>query len=273
MMITVRKLRLDDLQSINGHPPPLKPSPSPDLSAQDHDRMGSHLTQNYAPSIDQLFEAQFWSSEGSAHLRSNASTATLYKQYLDHMAENDDLRHPSILSEESLLLWELFRLCDVAEQPGPLEAPLGLVSHQPKDRLKVIEALLTGGTLPMNTLSPQSLAGTDELRIREHEFWFCLGQVASIEEKDGASAKQIDGMLERCRAVLDNLEQRDVLYSVAMVRHLGRRWGGIVQTGPAASEARRNFEIARNFIETETSRGTTPVIQRVCAMARRAWTS
>ncbi|KAL9108875.1 MAG: hypothetical protein Q9227_006406 [Pyrenula ochraceoflavens] len=270
---TIKQLGMEDLHSIGGYPPPIESSYSEAVSAQDHDRITNHFRHNYGPAIDRLFEASFWTSEGLRYLTAKTDTMVLYKQHLDHLAGRESSTRPSLLSEESILLWQLFRLCNDVEQPPPMSAPLGFVNHSPKDRLQVFQALLTGETLPLNPLMPKSLAGADSLRMREFEFWFCIGQIVSIEERDADTAKQLDGLLERCRAVLDKQEQRDVLYSISMIRTLGRRWGGMLQSGPGAAEAQKHFEIARNFIETETTRGTNSVIQRLCGMARKAWTT
>ncbi|KAI7361886.1 hypothetical protein KC336_g21766 [Hortaea werneckii] len=79
------------------------------------------------------------------------------------------------------------------------------------------------------------------------------------------------------RGILGMLESRDVLYSIAIGRHVGGRMPdfhparpSIATTNDPADEVNK-LKVAHAFVEAEAQKGTTQVIQRVCGMALRGW--
>jgi len=126
-------------------------------------------------------------------------------------------------------------------------------------RLAVVEALLTGSTMStMSNLDPASPASPPPIR-REFDFWRHLARFAA--HADPADA------LTQLRRLLDEREGRDVLYSIAIVRHFQDR-----ATASLSEADRVKLNVARKFVEDEAAgRGTTQVVQRLCGMAVRSW--
>lgn len=252
------------------------------IQGQDHDRIYAHYAHNYAPHLDRFFEARFWQSEAVLQRAdSNGAVKRLYRRFLNRLADHIRSKQPAILSEEAKLIWALFRLCQMPTAttngtqwlPQPEEAQR---QNQLVQRLRVLEALLAGEYLSTNPLSPpnQTTSNTgisNQLKQREIEFWFCIGQVVSIRETDPSSAKLLDDSLARCRTNLSKFEQRDVIYSIAIVRHVGRRWGGVMQPGPEVAKAKEEYDVATSFLRREATEGTNSVIQRICSMATKIW--
>ena len=73
------------------------------------------------------------------------------------------------------------------------------------------------------------------------------------------------------------LENRDVLYSLAVARHIGGRLVEFHPPRPVISQTDdpnddvKKLAVAQLFISQEDQKGTTQVIQRVCSMAMRSW--
>ncbi|KAL9624812.1 MAG: hypothetical protein Q9160_000858 [Pyrenula sp. 1 TL-2023] len=232
--------------------------------------------------IYRFFEARFWQSEAVLQRADrNGAVTRLYRDFLKRLADHTHSKQPAILSEEAKLIWALFRLCQVPSTTSngtqwvsqPEEAQR---QNQLVQRLRVLEALLAGEYLSTNPLSPPSQTTSNtgisnQLKQREMEFWFCIGQIVSIRETDASSAKLLDDSLARCRSNLSKFEQRDVVYSIAIVRHVGRRWGGVMQPGPGVAEAKKEYDVATGFLKREAMEGTNSVIQRICSMATKIW--
>ena len=73
------------------------------------------------------------------------------------------------------------------------------------------------------------------------------------------------------------MENRDVLYSIAIARHVG---GRLLEFHPPnrvqaatddPNDEVKKLQVACDFVAAEDQRGTTQVIQRVCGMAMRGW--
>lgn len=275
-----KRLRLDELHDIDGLPPQSNYDSA--ISSQDSERIRVHYLQNYAPHLDRFFEVRFWGTDilcqndGSGHIMRQ------YRRFLSRQSDYARSRPPASSSEEAKLIWGLFKLC---QSPTMTTNGAQRITSSEEaqrrntlmQRLRVLEALLTGEYLSANPLNPPDQVTpntgiTTQLKQREFEFWFCIGRIVSTPEIDALSVKQLDDSLTRCRAVLNNFEQRDVIYSIAVARHIGRRWGGVMKPGPGVAEAKEAYDIATDFLRKETVQGTNPVIQRICSMATKIWT-
>ena len=80
------------------------------------------------------------------------------------------------------------------------------------------------------------------------------------------------------RNILNVLENRDVLYSMAIARHFGGRQADfypdrlLVSTSNDPEDVIAKLVVAQRFITQEESTGTTQVVQQLCGMARKSWT-
>ena len=189
-----------------------------------------------------------------------------------------------------------------------------------KKRISILEALLTNNVLdasqmpdptPPATSAAQadgsSVVTSEPLPVAalfEVEFWRNLGLFTSMAEvvsapspiqspsassllsspsssTETAKIKTIETALNSMRNVLAQLENRDVLYSIAIARYYGLRVvdfpAGLDQAYAASaddSDKHTKLFIAKHFIEQEANgKGTTQVIQRFCGMATKAWTA
>ena len=150
-------------------------------------------------------------------------------------------------------------------------------------RLSVIEALITGDHLDTNPLAqfppPPANSTTlpDKLAQRSFEFWSTVGHFLTLHDNEASSAKELDDTLARARTVLDTFENRDVIYSIAIARHLGQRWADFPHSFPqpittSEKDAGAKLYVAQKFLEQEASgQGTTQVIKRICGMVVRSW--
>ena len=167
-----------------------------------------------------------------------------------------------------------------------IEATEGV--HDASKRLDVFETLVTnqyhdGETLSHPTSSvPRNVSVLDEqLKYREREFWRLISKFITLHDDEASSAKEIDDTLTSCRHLLDSRENRDVIYSIAIARHVGQRMAEALGAGNEPikgkeindeEDGRQKLIVAKNFIHDQArGKGTTQVVQRVCEMAIRSW--
>jgi hypothetical protein len=72
----------------------------------------------------------------------------------------------------------------------------------------------------------------DQLTQRQLDFWSAIGYFLTLHDNEASAAKEIDDTLGRCRSLLDTYENRDVIYSIAIARHLGQRWADFPHSFP-----------------------------------------
>ena len=152
-------------------------------------------------------------------------------------------------------------------------------------RLDVIEALITGEHTDSNLLSQYPVrepaanppSFPDQIVQRSLDFWSTIGHFLTLHDDEASSAKEIDDTLARTRTLLDTLENRDVIYSIAIARHLGQRWADFPRSFPHPittneKDAGAKLYVAQKFLEQEASgKGTTQVVVRLCGMVLRSW--
>lgn len=192
-------------------------------------------------------------------------------------------------SLEASVVWSMMGLCrHVANTPNTTN---GQASHPEVDddvkdaaaRLEVFEKLISGEYLdPEPELKTENTTnGTafeEQLKYREREFWRLVSTFLTVRDDEASSAKEIDDTLGSCRSLLDSRENRDVVYSIAIARHVGQRMAEFPNNiqQPASNDeqdARTKLYVAKKFIEDEANgKGTNQVIQRLCGMAMRSWT-
>lgn len=82
--------------------------------------------------------------------------------------------------------------------------------------------------------------------------------------------------------LLDMVENRDVLFSMAVVRRYGPSYETVTENGgshdrdgsAARDELIGKLRVAKKFLEDEAAgKGTNQVVQRLCGMAVRSWAS
>jgi hypothetical protein len=185
-------------------------------------------------------------------------------------------------SVEARVVWAL--ACNVqagaAELNGAKSTGLVPPSDDPVEaarRLAVFETLVTGKVGSHNLLTQPVPGSTDHHRLRELEFWYTLANFVCLRDDDPASAKDIDDTLAALRNLLDGRENRDVLYSIAVIRAMDQRVFEYTESEAPLhydeSDNKSKLLVAKKFISDEASgNGTTNVIRRLCELVARSWT-
>lgn len=267
MALSHSEMTIDELCMIGGIRPST-PKMSKPISHDMHKDIEYLYLTEYAQGIDRFLETSWYQSRGFHYLQADSDLYDLFAGTLECFSATKSNDHDAMRilpSTEARMIWTLMclprRLTASNCHPNiPLDdADL----HTILDRLSILEALLTGTRLSQS-LAPLAPADHQDPRsppARQLDFWRRLSDFA-------AHAAPADA-LAYMRRLLDERENRDVLYSVAVVRHLGPGGDGGAQLGEAD---RTRLGVARRFVEDEASgRGTTQVAQRVCGMAVRGW--
>lgn len=199
-------------------------------------------------------------------------------------------QHYITQSLEATVIWAMMGLCRQAANAPKSESDEG-DSPDVKDgvleaakRLEIFEALVTGEYLDAQSMLQESgpenngsgPALQNQLKSREREFWRHVHTFLTIRDDEASAAKQIDDTLANCRSRLDGRENRDVVYSIIIARHVGARvaeFPNNIQQAESDDEKdnRNKLFVAKRFIEDQMERGTNQVVQRMCGMAAKSW--
>ena len=239
---------------------------------------------HYAPGLDRLLETIWYSTYGWPHVLQDPPLLDFVAQCAEQWkARTDDAASAqSLQSLEARLVWQLAdmpRAGSYANQASGSTTDQVAIAVLP--RIETVESLLTGQPLPQFKLPPPPMAEhqNNHTKYIEHNFWHHLGRFASVRDDtaNSNSLREINDCFGVLRGILSMMENRDVLYSLAIARHFGSRMADFhpsrpmaMQTNDANDEVNK-LEIARQFVESEDQRGTTQVIQRICGMAMRSW--
>lgn len=261
----------------------------------------------YGPHIDKFLETRWFATRGIAHLQADHHLCEQYLTLLSRFGITFTTNYTENAINQSLeahVIWASMNLCRTVAtnvEFAAHEANEGL--QEARKRMDVLEALITNQSLETNPLSasPPSISSSasgpgttsattartnpleEQLRSREHAFWYNLGQFLTLHNDatntDATHLARIDDVLATIRQVLDSKENRDVLYSVMIARHVGQRVAdGRVVAGALDSavvderDPRTMLNVAREFLRGEAGgRGTTQVVQRICGMAVKSW--
>lgn len=283
----VKQVQINDLLALRGIPPP-PPHPITAIAPNRLEEIKAVFFATYAPAIDKFFETRWFQEKALAHLLANAQLMAEYSALIE--AFNDqNLSDPNVIARlesfEASVVWSSMTLCrhvmNVSNGSHGQDYDLLAASK----RLDVIESLITGEHLDSNPLAqfppretpsnPPSLP--DQLMQRSLDFWSAIGHFLTLHDNEASSAKEIDDTLGRCRTLLDTYENRDVIYSIAIARHLGQRWADFPRSFPqpittSEKDSGAKLYVAQKFLEQEAGgKGTTQVIKRLCGMVVRSW--
>ena len=241
----------------------------------------------YAPGLESFLESKWFAMKGLNKLLSDKSLLEQFAGLLDQFAktgQNDAKEIAYTSSVEARMIWALANMVRMTQQElngVKNEYKTGLVPSnddpiEAGHRLSVFEALLTGQVAGGNALTQPVPGSTDHHRLRELEFWFTLGNFVCLQYEDAGSTKDIDNTLASLRNLLDGRENRDVLYSIAVVRAIGQRVSEYSESDTPLhfdeSDNKSKLLVAKKFVTDEGSgAGTTNVIRRLCELAARSW--
>lgn len=286
-------MKVDELVALGGTAPQPPSSPPP---AHIRDEITKLYYEVYVPGLTSFFETRWYdfantratTTNAAAMLHSNQHLIPLFASFVQTIykiqsTDPVDMLHAGHL--ETCVVWKLACL--------PLSAPLSQnQQHQgpapagddelweARGRLHVFETLVAGETLAIIPLSPPHAGITNTSRRNQVEFWY---QLAKYLLQDHASASPGDvSVRESClkvmRSRLDGRENRDVLYSIAVLREYTAHWDASwnEQTVPShldESDSRCKLAVATRFIrgESTSTGGTTNVVRRFADLACRAF--
>ncbi|KAF2002915.1 hypothetical protein P154DRAFT_593408 [Amniculicola lignicola CBS 123094] len=286
---TAKRIKISELFPIGHHNPPEVPQrPSPIPQELDDD-FAKIFGNDYCAGLDQILETR-WFTTGNNALARVFSDKQLHEEAV-HFVETVKYRTTSadmggIFSQEARLIWHMLGVC---KQPAlatngtngtiPVNAENEDASlSEVRARFDILEALLTNQNLESNPLRqisyPSDLA---VLKKAEVDFWEQLGNFVMYADNDSAPPGAVDYALGTMRTVLNAIEVRDALYSIAIARHLGNRIRGFPNSLPPQQDAHpetdlNKLQVAMGFISYECRSGSQQVTARICDMAMLSWT-
>jgi hypothetical protein len=285
-----KKMKVDELIALGGSAPELSSAPPP---SETLDEMTRLYYEVYAPGLAHFFESRWYSfankvdaANSTTLLHGNQALVSVFASFIQTISKIKSTDPADMVSSghlESSVIWSLARLPLSAalaqRQLHPGTAPAEDDGWEARGRFQVFQALLEGENLMSNPLTPPHAASIDPVRRNEFEFWFQLGnfllQATSSSGHDDIRARE--RCLHSMRSLLDSRENRDVIYSIAVLREFTRHWDAIhneqnVPQRLEESDPRSRLAVATRFIRDEsTATGTTNVIRRFSELAYRAY--
>ncbi|KAK5990518.1 hypothetical protein PT974_08787 [Cladobotryum mycophilum] len=182
---------------------------------------------------------------------------------------------------ETRIVWELACTAyQISERTNAMRLTLPPENDatEARNRLQVVEVLLCGDYLTTNPLSPP-VDDNDHHRMRQFDFWHSLAEFVRKQDNPSApmNVKKRDEALNRMRHLLDGRENRDVLYSIAVVRELAPHfepgYGNSIPQHLDETDPKNRLAVASKFImdESQVTGGTTNVVRRFSDIASRAF--
>ncbi|KAI9864796.1 MAG: hypothetical protein M1813_002566 [Trichoglossum hirsutum] len=291
-----KRIKIDDLLAVRHIPPPLTPPPSENaisVAPATLTEIRTEYLSVFAPALDNFLETTWFQRRGLARVVSDNQLrdqfSSLFERLRSSYIGGDRDTLVAVANIQSRIVWSLMVLCQAAavnrghngldgEGEGDDANDDGL--GEAAKRCSIVESLVSGMSLEVNPLTPSdnSTVQHDPRKYRELEFWRLIGRFLSLRDDEASAAKEIDNTLSSARTLLDSQENRDVIYSIAVARHLGQRVAEYPPVSPIVhndeEDAGSRLFVAKRFIEDEaTGKGTNYVIQRLCAMAMKIWTT
>lgn len=214
---------------------------------------------------------------------------------MPHGDPNYPVHLAATYSLEAQVIWQMINMSRRIARPAkgedaPAEPEVDAedVKHGVHDAVKRIdtfEALVTGEYLtlqnpPASSTEEAKSNGTalgDQLKTREVQFWNLIHTFLTIRDDEASAAKEIDDTISSARSLLDSRENRDVIYSIMIARHIGARIAEFPDNLPQPTsneetDNKNKLHVAKRFIEDEANgKGTNQIVQRLCGMAARSW--
>jgi hypothetical protein len=282
---TPAKRTITDLLALGGPTPP-SATTDPAQSPTTIDEVKHLYYSIYAPGLENFLESKWFSAKGLAKLLESKPLLDQFASLLQVFAKTQSSDPKEMAysgSVEGRVVWALANMvrATAAESNGVKEyktVPSTDDAVEAGNRLSVFETLLTGKIATGNPLTQPVPGSTDHHRLRELEFWFTLANFVCIRDDDPEAAKAMDDTLAALRNLLDGRENRDVLYSIAVVRALGPRVSEYTDSDTPLqldeSDNKSKLLVAKKFVSDEANgAGTTNVIRRMCELAARSWTT
>lgn len=277
------KRTIDQLLAMYGPPPPRAKA---DVTAIPSmlDEIKHLYYSIYAPGLENFLETKWFSAKGLARLLENKPHLDQFASLLEQFAKTSATSKEEIHytgSVEGRIIWMIASMVKISgEMNGNKEyrpVPPNDDPVEAANRLSVFETLLTGRVVSNNPLTQPIPGSTDHHRLRELEFWYTMGNFVTLQYEDANAVKEVDDTLAALRNLLDGRENRDVLYSIAVIRGLGQRVSEYTDDDHPLhldeSDNKSKLLVAKKFVSDEAGgAGTTNVIRRLSTLAVNSWT-
>ncbi|KAJ4184178.1 hypothetical protein NW755_009184 [Fusarium falciforme] len=282
--LRAKKMKIDEIIDLLGAAPPTQQTAQTEEVLNEVTKVYHEM---YAPGLSSFFETgwYYFAESGKMSFPRDPRLMDLMASFLnilEAVRANDhaQMAYSGIL--ETRIVWELARTSyqspDQAPPMGAMALPRDGDANEAKNRVKVVEALLCGDYLQANPLCPP-LQDVDPHRTRQFDFWYNLAEFVRIRENPTLqpAVKARDDVLTRMRYLLDGRENRDVLYSIAVVRelspHFDPSYGNTIPAHLDESDPKNRLAVASKFIldESQVTGGTTNVVRRFSDIAYRSF--
>ncbi|KAL6908641.1 hypothetical protein GGI43DRAFT_149823 [Trichoderma evansii] len=225
--LRAKKMKIDEIIDLLGAPAPAQQISHTEETFNEITKVYHEM---YASGLSAFFETSwyYFTENGKMSFPKDANLiehmATFLK-ILEGVRANDhtQMAYSGVL--ETRIVWELactaYQIPERMNNSMRLNLPPDNDATEARNRLQVVEALLCGDELLSNPLSPP-VADADHHRVRQFDFWYSLAEFVRKRDNPNAPAvvKMREDVLSRMRHLLDGRENRDVLYSIAVVREL-----------------------------------------------------
>lgn len=292
----VAPVTIEELFALNDIPANnlVRAAPPPDSqpSSEELRELDDFYRFHYAGGLDRFFETTWYSASGLAHLRQNRSLQDFVMQCAERMKDPAEANSKSLQSLEARLVWELAIM--------PRHMIPDAAGQELLPRINAVEKLLTGQFLTTDQIPPappaapplQKSGGSDATstadgltKHSELAFWHALATFTSLRDDapDASIMQAIGKALQNLRSALYATESRDLLYSLAVLRHIGGRMAAfhasttnrgngqpplVASTNDPADDVGKLVVAQNNLLHVERA-GSSQVSSRFSAMALR----
>lgn len=284
MSLAARALNVNELFYIDNYGPYDVPPNPPPITPAKLEEIRSLYINDFAPGLDSIVETTWYSTVGVDKLLGNTALcqqmAELIKYFTQVPGRNDYEGETRCRATETKAVWLLLSMCRPsagASNGANGSTAMNVDLDEVNKRLDILEHLLTNRILPTNHVT-EIRYPLDLPTEKNHEidFWKSLGKFVTLRSEDLNARPELDSALAQCRNLLSGRENRDVIYSIMVGRHVGARvpeFPDHVHPGPGGEENDQNkLVIAKTFITEQAAfKGTNHPIQRVCDMVIRSW--
>ena len=254
-----------------------------------------HLFRSYATSMDRFLEVRWYSDKAMPHVLANGPLLAQYAALLDGFGD-PQIHDPTFLarleSRETRIIWETLAICRQVHAEAQSSSTDGNAASSTDEelstavkRLTILEALITGATLSENPVEHDTPGPAKphvmhselgvQIQEREMQFWNTIGRFVAVSNDQPDADKTRDALLLFARTDLDTLENRDIIYSMAIIRNIAkyqpRKLKPLVGSTDE-KDASAKLYVAIKYLEDEsTGKATNQTVKRLTSMVQQHW--
>lgn len=235
------------------------------------DAIKNHYIYHYATEVDRFLETRWFHKRGLQYVLADQR---LCSAFTDCIGPRSTGTTQEQIQAESRIFWLMMSkaMSIAAAKFGSSETDEnvrdGLIGAAKKSAL--IQIVLSWNHLEGNPL-PHPISPTwlgDPLE-QEALFWSALGQIVSVRDDTELA-------LGQARTLLDGKQYRDLIYSIAVVRHLHGRVTEIEMSSPSSMDENlpgNRLRVARAFLGAQASiqRGAPSMARCMSFQAVQKW--